>query len=227
MLPNPPAQPFRPPPMRALMLGLGLSLALHGLVLVLGRPAPQVSANPPLRLVLARPVAAKPVASATAPATRAQAHAPLRAQGRAQARAQDRAQAGAQTKQWESGDAAPGALSPPPPDSKDPAPDGQVRPSAADIMAAARREAVATAHALNQAPGAGRAFRSAATEELDRQFDAAHAAGGSWFRSARVEEITRASDGNARVYRIVTPFGAFCRSHPANGGQPMNMLCPR
>ena len=94
-------------------------------------------------------------------------------------------------------------------------------------MVAARREAAATARALNRAPGAERRFRSSTREELDRQFDAAHAAGGAWFRSARIEEISRPGDGGARVYRIVTPFGAFCRSYPANGGQPINLLCPR
>ena len=83
------------------------------------------------------------------------------------------------------------------------------------------------ARELNHAPGAPQRFRSRAQEEIDRRFDAAHAAGGSWFRSARVEEITTAADGNARVYRIVTPVGSFCRTYPANGGAPMNTTCPR
>jgi hypothetical protein len=83
------------------------------------------------------------------------------------------------------------------------------------------------ARELNHAPGAPQRFRSRTQEELDRRFDAAHAAGGSWFRSARIEDITTAADGNTRVYRIVTPLGSFCRTYPANGSAPKNTTCPR
>ena len=107
------------------------------------------------------------------------------------------------------------------------APANAPRPSGADILAAARREAAAIARELNHAPGATQRFRSQMQENLDRQFEAAHAAGGSWFRSARIEEITTAGDGNTRVFRIVTPLGSFCRTYPANGGAPMNTLCSR
>lgn len=100
-------------------------------------------------------------------------------------------------------------------------------PTRTDILAAATRVAAEIARDLNHAPGAPQRFRSRAQEELDRRFDAAHAAGGSWFRSARIEEITTAADGNTRVYRIVTPVGSFCRTYPANGGAPMNTTCPR
>lgn len=96
-----------------------------------------------------------------------------------------------------------------------------------DIMAAAAREAAAIAREMNRAPDARRQFRSKTREDLDRRFEAAHAAGGSWFRAARVEEITTTGDGNARVYRIVTPFGSSCRTYPADGGRPMNTTCPR
>lgn len=100
-------------------------------------------------------------------------------------------------------------------------------PGSGEILASARREAAKIAREINQSPGRKSDFRSKIQENIDRQFDAAHAAGGAWFRSARVEEITTASDGNARVYRIVTPFGAFCRTYPANGSQAMNTTCPR
>lgn len=100
-------------------------------------------------------------------------------------------------------------------------------PDKREILAAARREAASMAREMNQSSGRRADFHSKAQENIDRQFEAAHAAGGAWFRSARVEEITTASDGNARVYRIVTPFGAFCRTYPANGGPPMNTTCPR
>jgi hypothetical protein len=100
------------------------------------------------------------------------------------------------------------------------------RPGRADIVAAATRDAAAIARELNHAPGATRHFRSRAQEEIDRRFDAAHAAGGSWFRSARIEEITTAADGNTRVYRIITPLVTFCRTYPANGSAPMNTTCP-
>jgi hypothetical protein len=107
------------------------------------------------------------------------------------------------------------------------APADAPHPAGADLLAAATRDAAAIARELNHAPGAKQVFRSRVQEELDRRFEAAHAAGGSWFRSARIEEITTAADGNMRVYRIVTPLGAFCRTYPANGGAPMNTLCSR
>jgi len=88
-------------------------------------------------------------------------------------------------------------------------------------------DTAAIARELNHAPGATQRFRSRTQDELDRRFDAAHAAGDSWFRSARIEEITTAADGNTRVYRIVTPVGSFCRTYPANGSPPMNTTCPR
>lgn len=100
-------------------------------------------------------------------------------------------------------------------------------PTNRDIWASARREAAKIAREINQSSGEKSNFRSRTQENIDRQFEAAHAAGGAWFRSARIEEITRASDGNTRVYRIVTPLGAFCRTYPANGSQPMNTICPR
>jgi hypothetical protein len=107
------------------------------------------------------------------------------------------------------------------------APADAPHPSGADLLAAATRDAAAIARELNHAPGEKQVFHSRAREELDRRFEAAHAAGGSWFRSARIEEITTAADGNMRVYRIVTPLGAFCRTYPGNGGAPMNTSCPR
>ena len=115
----------------------------------------------------------------------------------------------------------------PPPEPASAAPTDAPRPAGADILAAATRDAAAIARELNHAPGAPQRFRSRAQEALDRRFDAAHAAGGSWFRSARIEEITTAADGNMRIYRIVTPVGTFCRTYPANGSAPMNTTCPR
>lgn len=222
-----------PTPGRALALCLLLSVGLHGAGLMLGRPgdgpAPRaraVSGSAPLRLALARrtqgvaaparprpgPVAANPAPSAANPGLQAAPSVPAVPPATAAATA-DGAAADAAT--------VPATGLPTDQDA------GAGPPAGAAILAAARREAALTARALNQAPGAERQFRSSAREELDRQFDAAHAAGGAWFRSARIEEITRPSDGGARVYRIVTPFGAFCRSYPANAGQPMNTLCKR
>jgi hypothetical protein len=123
--------------------------------------------------------------------------------------------------------AAPDVPAAPQPEPAPAAPPDAPRRARADMIAAATRDAAVIARELNHASGAPERFRSRAQEELDRRFDAAHAAGGSWFRSARVEEITTAADGNARVYRIVTPVGSFCRTYPANGGQPMNTTCPR
>lgn len=119
------------------------------------------------------------------------------------------------------------AAQPPIPVPAPAAPPDAPRPARADILAAATRDAAAIARELNHAPGAPQRFRSRTQDEIDRRFDTAHAAGGSWFRSARIEDITTAADGNARVYRIVTPVGSFCRTYPANGSAPMNTTCPR
>ncbi|WP_198116858.1 hypothetical protein [Massilia rhizosphaerae] len=100
-------------------------------------------------------------------------------------------------------------------------------PTRADILAAATRDAAVIARELNHAPGAPQRFRPRMQEELDRRFDAAHAAGGRLFQSAHIDDITTAADGNTRVYRIVTPLGSFCRTYPADGSAPMNTTCPR
>lgn len=123
--------------------------------------------------------------------------------------------------------AAPALIDAPQPEPAPAAPGDAPPPTRADILAAATRDAAVIARELNHAPGAPQRFRSRTQEELDRRFDAAHAAGGSWFRSARIEDITTAADGNTRVYRIVTPLGSFCRTYPANGSAPMNTTCPR
>lgn len=124
-------------------------------------------------------------------------------------------------------DVPPQAAAEPQPDPAPAAPTDARPPGRMDMLAAATRDAAVIARELNHAPGAPQRFRSRGQDEIDRRFDAAHAAGGSWFRSARIEDITTAADGNARVYRIVTPVGAFCRTYPANGSAPMNTTCPR
>jgi hypothetical protein len=80
---------------------------------------------------------------------------------------------------------------------------------------------------MNRAPGADGDFRSRVQQDLDRHFDAAHAAAGSWIRAAGIKDITRASDGATRIYRIETPLGAFCMIYTGGSGRPSYSTCPR
>jgi hypothetical protein len=104
---------------------------------------------------------------------------------------------------------------------------GAARTSVAGIMEAARREAASVARGMNRAPGADADFRSRVQQDLDRHFDAAHAAAGSWTRAAGITDITRASDGATRIYRIETPLGAFCMTYTGGSGRPSYSTCPR
>jgi len=229
---------------RRLALGLLVSATLHVLWLGLAHPpavprlAPTVPAAEPLSLTLSRPPArsersagAAPTLSAPAAAPRAQQPAlPARPAPVQRPQPARRAVPASTSPAPEATPSTPSDApsAPAPQPAPDPGPDAApARPGAADILAAARHDAAAIARDLNHAPGSKTEFRSRAQEELDRRFDAAHAAGGSWFRSARVEEITTAADGNRRVYRIVTPFGAFCRTYYGDGSLPMNTTCPR
>jgi hypothetical protein len=99
--------------------------------------------------------------------------------------------------------------------------------SVAGIMEAARREAASLARGMNRAPGADADFRSRVQQDLDRHFDAAHDAAGSWTRAAGITDITRASDGATRIYRIATPLGAFCMTYTGGSGRPSYTTCPR
>ena len=232
------------PPRARLALGLLVSAALHVLWLGLTHPpavprgAPAAPALAPLTLTLSRPaprrerpaVAGLP-ASAPAPAPRVRqperAAQPAPVRRRHPERIAEPERPSPSPSPSPSPEATPSTSAEAPP-APAPAPDvAPARPGAADILAAARQDATTIARELNHAPGSKTAFRSRAQEELDRRFDAAHAAGGSWFRSARVEEITTAADGNRRVYRIVTPLGAFCRTYYGDGSRPMNTTCPR
>ena len=232
-------------PRRRLALGLLVSATLHVLWLGLAHapalprlPAATPAAEP-LTLTLSRPAvrSERPAAAApSAPAVAARAQQPAQPAPRARpapvrppqpvraAEPSFRAPVPEATPPASSETLPAPASAPAPSAAPDAAP---ARPGAADILAAARHDATTIARELNHAPGTRTEFRSRAQEELDRRFDAAHAAGGSWFRSARVEEITTAADGNRRVYRIVTPLGAFCRTYYADGSRPMNTTCPR
>ena len=121
------------------------------------------------------------------------------------------------------------AEAPPPGAAVAPAPDeaGAALVSVAGIMEAARREAASVALRMNRAPGADADFRSRVQQDLDRHFDAAHAAAGSWTRAAGITDITRASDGATRIYRIETPLGAFCMTYMGGSGRPSYSTCPR
>jgi len=104
---------------------------------------------------------------------------------------------------------------------------GGTQAGVAGIMEAARREAASIARGMNRAPGADADFRSRVQQDLDRHFDAAHAAAGSWTRAAGITDITRASDGATRIYRIVTPLGTFCMTYTGGSGRPGYSTCPR
>jgi hypothetical protein len=101
--------------------------------------------------------------------------------------------------------AAPSAA--PLPDPLDPAPS----PPAADVMAAARRDAATFARELNkEASRTGRAFGNGRQAMLDRRFEEAYQAARRWNGALPMKEVTRASDGNMRVYVLSTLLGKVC-----------------
>lgn len=209
-------------PQARIALAVFASLAVHLLWLALPRPssAPRFPSRGhdavPLRLRLApAPARAAPPNASISPAT-----------GTAPPARRSARKLPEQAPQ-PSRPAIPALPAVPQPEPAPAAPANALGPARVDILAAATRDAAIIARELNHASGSQQRFRSRAQEELDRRFDAAHAAGGTWFRSARIEEITTAADGNTRVYRIVTPLGSFCRTYPADGGAPMNTTCPR
>jgi hypothetical protein len=58
-------------------------------------------------------------------------------------------------------------------------------------------------------------------------FERAHEARAVDFGMAKVTEITSASDGTMRVYKIITPFGSYCSYYRRDGGKPSFGTCPR
>ena len=95
------------------------------------------------------------------------------------------------------------------------------------MMRRARGDIAAIARDLNkERAGRERAFSSAMQEKLDRRFAEAHAAARTeWYQAAKIEEITTAGSGGARIYRITTAIGAFCMTYPSNGGRPTYSNC--
>lgn len=94
-------------------------------------------------------------------------------------------------------------------------------------MRRARGDIAAIARDLNKdRAGHESAFSSAMQEKLDRRFAEAHAAARpDWYQAAKIEEITTAGSGGARIYRITTAIGAFCMTYPSNGGRPTYSNC--
>lgn len=229
------------PAQRRLALGLVVSGTLHLLWLGLAHPSafprrlPHTAAPAPLTLTLASsvPRSTAPAAAPSAPAALPERVRRLSARPSQPAPAAKPERAPLAPRPAPSANPvsaagpAPAPRAAPVPETPANAAAQAAAPSGAAILAAARQDAAVIARELNHAPGSKTEFRSQAQEELDRRFDAAHAAGGAWFRSARVEEITAAADGNRRVYRIVTPLGAFCRTYYGDGKPPMNTTCPR
>lgn len=99
--------------------------------------------------------------------------------------------------------------------------------SADEIMRLAKREIAGMARELNKdLAGRDKVFSSELQDRLDRRFAEAHAAARpEWYQAAKVEEVTRASNGGARVYRITTALGAFCVTYPKNGSRPTYGTC--
>jgi hypothetical protein len=89
--------------------------------------------------------------------------------------------------------------------------DATPSPPAADVMAAARRDAATFARELNkEASRDGHAFGNGRQAMLDRQFEEAYQAARRWNGALPMKEVTRASDGNTRVYVLSTLLGKVC-----------------
>jgi hypothetical protein len=99
--------------------------------------------------------------------------------------------------------------------------------SADEIMRLAKHEIASMSRELNKdLAGRDKVFSSALQDRLDRRFAEAHAAARpEWYQAAKVEEVTTASNGGARVYRITTALGAFCVTYPKNGSRPTYGTC--
>lgn len=99
--------------------------------------------------------------------------------------------------------------------------------SADEIMRRAKREIAGMSRELNKdLAGRDKVFSSGLQDRLDRRFAEAHAAARpEWYQAAKAEEVTTASNGGARVYRITTALGAFCVTYPKNGSRPTYGTC--
>jgi hypothetical protein len=100
--------------------------------------------------------------------------------------------------------------------------------SAAEIMRGAKRDIASISRELSkELPGRGKTFSSDLQNRLDRRFEEAHAAARpEWFQAAKIEEITTARSGGARVYRITTVVGVFCVTYSSSAGRPTYGNCP-
>jgi hypothetical protein len=202
-LPDRPDMASSAPARSRIAAGLLISIALHAAFMLALRRAPQASHDeapdaarltvrllpPPVRLRPAPPLATPPAPlHAAAPATgprRAPAPAPSTTTRVEAAPTQPDAPA-AQPAQD------PVAAPPPVP--------------AADLMAAARHDAATFARELNKE----RPLRSTRQALLDRRFEDAFEAAHGWTGALPMKEVTRASDGNTRVYVLSTPLGKVC-----------------
>lgn len=76
-----------------------------------------------------------------------------------------------------------------------------------------------------------KAWKSASVPSFEARlaagFERAHEARAVDFGMAKVTEITSASDGTMRVYKIITPFGSYCSYYRRDGGKPSFGTCPR
>ncbi|MDQ2823789.1 MAG: hypothetical protein M3Y65_26005 [Pseudomonadota bacterium] len=76
-----------------------------------------------------------------------------------------------------------------------------------------------------------KAWKSVAVPSFEARlaagFERAHEARAVDFGMAKVTEITSASDGTMRVYKIVTFLGSYCSYYRRDGGKPSFGTCPR
>ena len=63
--------------------------------------------------------------------------------------------------------------------------------------------------------------------KLAAGIERAHDARAIGFGMAKVTEITSASDGTMRVYKIKTPLGSYCAYYRRDGGRPTFGICPQ
>ena len=195
---------------------LAATLALHALVVLLWQLAPQqpeAASDDPSRIqwvnVAPQRPAAPPVAVAAAPVRKAQKRAPTRT--------------------------APAPLTAPSvtpaiaplADAEEALADAPPMPSAADMLARARKDLAGIDKELRKDFPEARIKAPLDTSQarLEKGFELAHEmAPPKWYEQAKIKELTVPTGYGARQYRIITASGTYCVTYPSNNTALINTM---
>ena len=113
----------------------------------------------------------------------------------------------------------------------EPAPSSPVPPSAADILAQAKRDIGKIDKDLRKEfPVRGmQKQESTAFQRMQQGFEQAYAAvPPKWYEASRIEEIGADDRSGVRVYKITSALGSICVSTiPGRGGETAIGMCPK